>query len=419
MLHWSDLHPYNAIHVARIAEAPDPQRLRRTIEANLQRRGLAGIEIDRRRNTFLYVGEACDCAIEILPAGADPLRELVGIIRQQLNTSFACSGRFCPIRFFALPVDEGFWLGLVYFHPVADAVSIVDLLNELVGDYLGGDTVADTPPPNLYPPRFDNLLRHRPGVLARKIIDLPAGIFRARRSIRPRYENPEDMTAGFRLLTLPAGQLDGLLRTSKAWQVTLNDLFLALLLKALAGIAGARAKKGRRSMSIGCIVNLRHDHGMKGELEFGLFLGSFSVTQEVSPDTELKSLAQAVCRQTRRSKRLRLPLGLPLDLAIGRLTLRLLSLERQRKFYQKNRPLWGGITNMNLNSIPSRPDGARPADYLRAVGTGPATPLVLSITTFGKTAHIGISYRTTVFGEPSADEFQSNFADEMAGCVLS
>ena len=69
---------------------------------------------------------------------------------------------------------------------------------------------------------------------------------------------------------------------------------------------------------------------------------------------------------------------------------------------------------MNLNAIKAQPGEEPPADYLRGVCTGPATPLVLSITTAGKSTHIGMSCRTTVFSEPMIEEFQTSFASEMA-----
>ena len=417
MLSWNDLHPYSAIHVARVAEPLDLERIHEAINSTLERRGLTGVEIDRRRSSYRYVREAPPCSVEILTPGADPHRELVEFVGEQLNTPFDSSGPFCPIRFFAMPVEDGFWFGLVYFHAVADAVSIVYLLRELVHVYTVR-AAPDTDPPNLYPPRFDNLLRHQPRVLARKIMGLPAAIRSARRSCRPRYENPHDATLGYKLLTLQPARLRDLLRTSKAWKVTLNDLFMALLLKVVSGLSGDRADHRRRKLAAGCIVNLRHSHGLEGDDQFGLFLGSFNVSHDVRADTELKSLALAVCEQTRRIKQKRLSLAFPFDLAVARVFHRFLSLERRRKFYQKNRPLWGGITNMNLNSIPTQPGEVPPADYFRAVATGPATPLVLSITTFGEFAHIGISYRTTVYSEPMIGEFQTRFAAEMAKCAI-
>jgi hypothetical protein len=85
------------------------------------------------------------------------------------------------------------------------------------------------------------------------------------------------------------------------------------------------------------------------------------------------------------------------------------SKDRRKKFYQKNYPLWGGITNMNLNAIWEQPDEDRPIDYFRAVSTGPVTPLVLSVTTVRDTVNIGLTYRSTVFSEIQIADIQTYF----------
>ena len=78
--------------------------------------------------------------------------------------------------------------------------------------------------------------------------------------------------------------------------------------------------------------------------------------------------------------------------------------ERRKKFYQKNYPLWGGITNMNLNSLWTSGQKRVPLDYFRAVSTGPATPLVLSVTTVGRGEHRPELSVHGVFGAPMSNE---------------
>lgn len=418
MLHWNDLHPYSAIHFARVERPADAQRIRETIRGVLERRGIGAVEFDRERNTFRWVSGQVDCPLEISPATGDCRAELRSIMERELNRPFDYSGPFCPFRFFVVPEGGEFWLGLVYFHPVADAVSIVYLLRELVHACAEGIDAVKSEPPKLHPPRFDNLLLRHPIALAKRLLRLPREIRAARSSSRPAYRDIHDTSTGFRLFDLPPGQLPELLKVSKEWKVTLNDLLLAAMLKAFARLAPAgRLEKRRRNLSLGSIVNLRGDHGLQGDNEFGLFLGSFGITHEVPPESDLRSLAAAVNKQTRRIKKSRLPLTFPAQLAFARFALRFFSLERQLKFYQKNRPLWGGITNMNLNAIRHKDGETPPADYLRGVSTGPATPLVLSVTTAGDRVHIGMSFRKTVFNEPMIEQFQSAFTGGLADTV--
>jgi hypothetical protein len=69
---------------------------------------------------------------------------------------------------------------------------------------------------------------------------------------------------------------------------------------------------------------------------------------------------------------------------------------------------------MNLNSIWSGAEATPAPDYLRAVSTGPATPLVLSVTTAGDHANIGLTYRTSVFPEPAIGQITSSLQETLA-----
>ena len=94
-------------------------------------------------------------------------------MERQLNTLFAQKERFTPFRFIVVAVKDSFSLGLVYFHPVADAESVVFLLKDMVETYRGTGNPGRVNPVERYPARRDNLLRHHPGVLARKLASLP------------------------------------------------------------------------------------------------------------------------------------------------------------------------------------------------------------------------------------------------------
>jgi len=146
---------------------------------------------------------------------------------------------------------------------------------------------------------------------------------------------------------------------------------------------------------------------------FGLFLGSFMIAREVPEDVSLEKLASTVCLQTGRIKAGRLYLGTPMQLAFARLAQRLFSTRAKGNFYQKHCPLWGGVTNMNLNAIWDQANRESPIDYLRAVSTGPVTPLVFSVTTVADRVNVGLSYRTTVFSAGEIGQVRSRFIDCM------
>jgi NRPS condensation-like uncharacterized protein len=414
MLQWNQLHPYNAVHVVRIPEALDLERLMSAITMALEGKELTGLALDRSAGMYEYCGGPSSAEVKVTSTDAPSSPGFAEEIERQLNTPFAQKERFTPFRFIVDAEKDSFSLGLVYFHPVADAESIVFLLKDMVDAYRGTGNPGCMNPVERYPARRDNLLRNYPGVLARKLASLPASTRSMRNTCRPRYRDSENLSNKFTFFSLSSQTLSGMIQAAKSLNVTLNDLFLAVLLKAVSSQAPDRAGAGRRrNLSLGCIVNTRRDLRVDGRRTFGLFLGSFVVHHEVPAGIGLADLARDIGRQTLMIKQRRLYLGSALELTFGRLMMALFSERRRKKLYQKHYPLWGGLTNMNLNALWPQPEGSRPVDYFRAVSTGPVTPLVASITTIGPVANIGLTYRPTVFGEPDIERIKAFLLDPL------
>lgn len=413
MLDWNDMHPYNAVHVVRVPATLDLPRLREVIQTTLVGLGLTNLSVDREAGAFHYGGGTVVNEITLIEEGGPAGPSLAAEIERQLNTAFPRSGSFTPFRFFVAPQQESFSLGLAYFHPIADAESVVWLLKELVAAYRKGVYPDSSLPVELYPGRLGDRVLRRPVALARQLAALPAFIRIMRTSCRPRYREAGDMGNGFTMFSLDSAALGSLRAAGKSWRVTLNDIFLALLMMSLAPLASARRQARRRKIAVGCIVNVRKELGVAVRT-FGLFLGSFLVAHEVPDGGELKDLAAAIRTQTERIKRTQLYLGTPAQLAFARLALHFFSTRGKRSFYQKHCPLWGGLTNMNLNTLWEDQAQDGPLDYLRAVSTGPVTPLVLSVTTVGERVNVGLSYRSTVFSAAEIGQLQSRLTDGVA-----
>ena len=162
-------------------------------------------------------------------------------------------------------------------------------------------------------------------------------------------------------------------------------------------------------MSVGSIVNIRRDLSIDSLKTFGLFLGSFVISHPVPQDIPVEKLVKDIYHKTLEIKKNKLYLGTPLDLWFARGFLSHWSPEARKSFYAKYYPLWGGITNVNLNTVweQNKEEGA--IDYLRAVSTGPITPLVLSATTVKDKVNVGLTYKKTVFPESTIDSFVSDF----------
>jgi len=414
MLQWDELHPYNAVHVAQLPGAFDRERLRLGITATLERNGFGWLTLNRKDGTYSYQPGPSGCEITTVAIQEEPRVALRAEIERQLNTPFDSTVPFRPFRFVALPGKDSFFLVLAYFHAIADAESIVHLLRGLARDYAKAARPEAPPWWNLYPESRAGLLRRHPIVVARRLQGLPAQARNLRRSHRPRYRDIRDLSNGFNLFSLTPDCLRSLVAAGRSWDVTVNDLLLALLLKSVSPLSMERVQAARRRLiSAGCIVNLRRDMGVDSSQAFGLFLGSFTVTHAVPQGIALRELAKDISQQTAVVKQHRLALATPMELAFGRFALRFFSLERRKRFYQKNYPLWGGLTNLNLNSLwgPATDEG--PIDYFRGVSTGPVTPLVLSVTTAGERVNVGLSYRATVFSTRDIEQTISHFMHEL------
>jgi NRPS condensation-like uncharacterized protein len=408
------VHPYSAVHVVQIRGTFDAPRLQACIDSILAKYGLTWLCLDCEHFTFQYEKGATNGRIRTIAGDKGPRDALVAEIERQLNFPFEHTQPFSPFRFLVAPANDSFFLGVVYFHPAADAESVVWLLRAIVTCYLERDATDFEDGFELYPEGGGHLLRHYPTVVAHKFLSLPGQVRNLRRSHRAPCRDVNNMANGFEYFSLGAEDLRSLVAAAKSWSVTANDLLMALLMKSLSPLSAARAQaRKRRKISLGCIVNLRKDFGLDNRRAFGVFLGSFLVTHEVQEGISLRKLAADLANQTSSIKRHRLYLAAPLELAFARFMFKFFSPERRKKLYGKHYPLWGGITNMNLNSVWNGTDHKAPLDYFRGVSTGPVTPLVLSVTTVGERVNMGVSYRVAAFSREDIKELECRFRENL------
>jgi NRPS condensation-like uncharacterized protein len=413
MLQWTGLHPYNAVHVAKVNAAIDPERLATRIRHVLVEAGLTNYSLDEAAGTYRYEGGPAGIELRVLDPGDGAEAAVFREMERQLNEPFAYRWCFQPFRFFAVFEGTVSYVGLSYFHAVADADAIGRLLLEIVAAALD-DTCR---------PLRDTALASRGssriplgGPLA--ALKRVRGAFRKFQAMRQSHRSPpsriESYDNAWFARNLDAEASARILAEAKRHGVTLNDLCLAALLIAVIPAASLRFERRRRHLSAGCVVNLRRDLPDRRRRDFGLFLGSFAVTHPTPVDITLEELLASVHAQTTTIKRDKLYLASRLEFQANRFLFSRQRPEQQRHFYRKAYPVWGSITNFKMD-LDQDTGAGRIIDYYRAVSAGPALALVVGITGVGGRLNFGFTYRPDSISKAAVEEIADRWLSLLSG----
>lgn len=419
LVRWRELRPYNAAHALRVAGPLEPALLETLIARHLGAMSLTDLSLDPERGVLhRLAGATDDVELRVVARADDPLAALWGEVETQLNTPFPRAGPLSGFRFFAVPAGGDFYLALVYDHFIAAGDAIAWLLRSIVADYLagGGPVAQPTPPPQLGAPAYRRLLLRHPLRVLWAMLRLPRLIARARHAARPPHAPGTPATA-LACLSLGRDEIDALRGAAGAWDVTLNDLLLAGLLHALAPLAPERARAPRRrELAVASIVGIRHELPT-GNAAAGPFLASFHVSHPVPPGIGLRELAHAVRGESARIRREGLYLQTLASLGVSALMWPFLSPGQRERFFSKYHPVWGGVSLLNINTLWTQtPDGPPvPAEYFRTVSTGPACPLVLTVTAARDALHILVSFRGDVFARTTVEAVVERLRRAIAG----
>lgn len=407
MLQWSGLFPYNAVHVARLEGLPDPGRLLAAARHVLSLAGLSGYSVSEKSGRFRYEGGTSTIDLPVIEGGSDPETLLWAEMERQLNLAFPWQGVFDPFRLFLVRGDGASFFGIAYFHVVADAESVGRLMGEILA------AAHDEEPVGLRDPRLAIRNHSRgPRMSPLSLLRRGIGTFRKMQAMRRSFRSPDCPVNHFQnawfTKSLGPEATRQVLAQAKAAQATVNDLCLAALLKAVVPAASGRFLKSRQHLSAGCVVNLRRDLPEARRGDFGLFLGSFSVTHAVPPEIPLSDLLRDVRAQTERVKRDRLYLASTLEFRVNRFLFARKPIEKQRNFYRKAYPVWGSITNYRMEQGIAG-ENWRVGDYHRAVSAGPALPFVVGVTGYEGRLNFGFTYRPDVIGGEVVKDIADRF----------
>jgi hypothetical protein len=403
MLRWRALHPYNPVHVIHIAAALDLPRLQACVTGRLQAARLTGLALDAAGRRLRHDVAGAPLPIELLPAQPDAATALRAAVERAFAEPFAPQAP-TPLRGFVVAADGGFHFGLSYDHYIAGGDAIARVLVDAALDYLGAPA---RPAPVDVPaaPAYRLLLLRHPGWMLRALLTLPRATAATRRAHRPPVPAAAEADDGFASLTLAPAQLRALNGALQRWGVTLNDALLAALMLGVAPLAAGRQREPRRrEIAVASIMNIRRDFGPAAAGSTAPCLAALRVGHAVPPGIGLEQLARDLHAQTAAIRQQHRYLQSLFGLGLSAVLWPALTPVRRQRLYLKHHPLWGGVTTLDLNRLWQHTDPAARArlDYLRAVPTGPLSPLVLAATTAHDTLHLGLAYRRAAFSAPAA-----------------
>ena len=87
MLQWNGLHPYNAVHVVRVPQPLEMNRLRFMINSEMEQFGLTGFSLDKRKGAFQYQGGPVQNEIRMIPVDQGPQAALQKEVEAVCETS--------------------------------------------------------------------------------------------------------------------------------------------------------------------------------------------------------------------------------------------------------------------------------------------------------------------------------------------
>jgi hypothetical protein len=118
----------------------------------------------------------------------------------------------------------------------------------------------------------------------------------------------------------------------------------------------------------------------------------------------LRELADFVHAETSRVKRGKLYLQTLLAIGLSVWHWPHMSIEQRRHFHAKNYAVWAGMTPLYLDAIwPAARTYPFAVEYVRAVATGPLSPIVVALTTLGEAVQVALSFRIAVFDRKRID----------------
>lgn len=409
---WERLHPYNAAQAMRLRRRFDYARITDAWRSTLADLGLGPIHFHGDRVLYEFAPGAIAASSPLELEEHDCLQ---AFLSRQMNRPW--EEDTLPFRpFVKLENGAEQIIGVVYRHCASDSYSIRLILREWLVRLHDPDRARKAP---LLPARHGYWHHYGPfaadwsfiGSLLKQA-NASVRMRKCRRVLPPRQSHVD---VRFREYRAPDGLVAALRSSARRRGGKVNDLFLAALFRTCAQLVPLEPTKRRRHLCIGTIVDLRGLAGRSPGDAFGLFLGFTSTFARPSEMRDPDKLARCVAGQSRRHRESQIPQASQIALTTALLAALCLEDAELQEFYRKRFPLVGGISNVLLNGTWAEQLHAEGllAEYVRVSPTGPFMPLVVTPTTLGGRLHLGVTTRTAVITESTADQIAADFLAEL------
>ena len=441
MLAYSELHPYNAVHIYQLAGPLQADALQEALSETCRANGLGQVEVDRRAGQYRYLAPetAPGPEIAVLSAGEDLEGQVSTRVTVELNRPFA-RPRAYPFRLSAVAGDGQHVVLFTYDHWIADSVGARLIMRQVLGRYLrasnktgtgaepdnvcsrravrneapvpllldvlGGDVPENAAPLELYPPTYRQAFaQHFRGWRRFRVVaQVLAHWWRHRRAWQVPFTPEDDIATGFLHYTLPPDLLPRLHSFARRHELSIHDVFLAVLARTLSAAALRRdARPTPNVLTLGTIVDTRAEAQLPAADTLGLFLGNYMVRTPLCAADDLVELAQRISQTTRQVKQQKGFLASNVGFGLFNLIWPWVPKSRRAQHAREILPMSGGITNVVVRDEWMLTED-RILGFARAASCGPALPLVISPTTLRKQLNLCVTYRTAGFRHAEVEE---------------
>ncbi len=399
MYQWSELHPYNAVHIYRIAGGLDPRRLLASIAQAYRHNGLGAVEIAANGQSYRHCSPRHrswkSSRVATIRTEADAAQVGAG-----LNRPFS---RPCcqPWRFSA--VSDGpksFYLLLIYDHWIADSVAARLVVQQVLRRDFGLGARRESRPLDLYPATY------------RKVFCAAArAVAVGCRGDAPAVQR--DPQSGSAAGCLLVGHADGgqfravrhrarhggpFAEFARQTGATVNDVIQAALARAMAPVVPRRAKGADRRTWRSATSSTCGAMPPRISRTRWARLSYYNVRCRPEESDDLADLARRVAGSTGPLKARHGYLDAVVNMQFVSRLWPHFSAATKARFMKRAIPLTAGVSNIYFRDVllDHELDG-RIIGYIRAASTGPILPLVITPTTINGQLNVGVTYRQTGF----------------------